>query len=347
MIFYWCSGQEDNIGDVILRRRMLRSLQSADECRVYVGRASPNFIRALGLQDRDVVYSNFLAFVLIAMLNCLRKDWKFAFNPGEIKCNRRQSLMHAALIPMMLISNTRGRRCIRIGVGIHEYSSRWEVFVKATVRLAGVNVWRDAESRARFDSGTVAPDWAFDEHGLSSPDATGEDPRGMLGVSLRSDGSAATETWLTAVRTLAQMSGLEPVVLVQVQRDSERSHEMAARLGCEVLDWTDANHSEQEARLREAYRTCAGVISDRLHVLVMAMTEGAVPLGLMEHVDNKVHKHFDAAGIDRISWDVRSWASEQIAERGSKVLGQRDGLFKQLVETQERIRQLDAMVKGL
>lgn len=347
MIFYWCSGQEDNIGDVILRRRMLRSLQDNGECRVYVGRASQSFIESLGLRANDGVYSNFLKFIISAMFHCFRRDWKFGFNPGEIKCNRRQSLMHAALIPMMLLSNLRGRRCIRVGVGVHDYTSRWDLFVRATVRLAAANIWRDEESCARFGQGTVAPDWAFDENGERQPMGGIAASRHMLGVSLRSDGSATTQTWVMAIHALARMHKLEPVVVVQVRRDSQRARNLAERLECGLVDWTSESHSEQEARLRSLYGECAGVVSDRLHVLVMAMTEGALPIGLMEHPDNKVRRHFQAAGFDRISWDVQDWTPEKIVGSGSEVLDNRVALMKQLAEAQNQIHQLDSMVKGL
>lgn len=345
MIFYWCSGQDDNIGDVILRRRMLRSLQNAGDVRVYVGSASPEFIEGLGLRPRDSVITNYVWFVLTAMVCSVRRNWKFAFNPGEIKCNRRQSLMHAALIPMMLLANIRGRRCIRIGVGVHGHQSRWGLLIKATVDLAKVNIWRDVESRERFRRGTVAPDWAFDEQGMSADSGSKGVARNLLGISVRSDGGDISASWIAAVQKLVATHNLEPVVVVQVRRDADRAYEISRLFDCKIIEWNEQSHVEQEDRLRSVYRECAAVISDRLHVLVMAMTEGSVPIGLMEHPDSKIRQHFDAAGFDRLSWDVRGWTPEQTVNIGAAVIDNRSALMEQLASAQNRVHELDILVR--
>ncbi|MBM4633095.1 hypothetical protein A6411_06335 [Prescottella equi] len=348
MIYYWCAGQDDNIGDVILRRRMLRSLQDAAPCcAVYVGGASEDFVAALGLRPQDRVYTNFWRFVLMATVHSLRKEWLFGFNPGEIMCIRRQSIMHALLIPMMLISLVHGKRCLRIGVGVglHDYRAIWRHLIWVTVRLAKVNIWRDAPSRDVFGIGTVAPDWAFDESDEDSVPAEDLPGRKYLGVALRSDGAATSPEWTAAIGSMAQELGITPVVVVQVRRDAARARALAAEMGCDLLDWTDESHAEQEKRLRYVYRRCEAVVSDRLHVLVMALTEGAIPLGLMEHSDDKVARHFAAAGFDAVSWDVRGLDESEIITRG--IVGVRDRPEIELCTRRARscVRALDSVVR--
>lgn len=347
MIYYWCAGQDDNIGDVVLRRRMLHSLQSAGpKCAVYVGGASDGFVEALGLRPEDTVHRDFLAFIRQATVHSLRKNWLFAFNPGEIKCNRKQSLMHALLIPMMLVSLLRGPRCVRMGVGVGRdgYHPAWRWLIDVTVRLCRVNVWRDEQSRKLFGRGTVAPDWAFGEGAVDSAAQEPEPVRDRLGVSLRYDGPATSSGWIDAVREIASSLGVTPVVLVQVRRDSDRARELADALGCEVLDWVDESHAEQDKRLRELYRSCAAVVSDRLHVLVMALGEGAVPLGLMEHRDTKIAGHFAAAEIDPVSWDVRGWLPNRIAATAVARVEARDAVHRQARAARIRVRELDAQI---
>ncbi len=47
-VFFWCRGQDDNIGDVLLRRRMLRDLRRLGEVHVLIGGASEGFIESMG-----------------------------------------------------------------------------------------------------------------------------------------------------------------------------------------------------------------------------------------------------------------------------------------------------------
>ncbi|MGF7120190.1 polysaccharide pyruvyl transferase family protein [Rhodococcus sp. AG1013] len=349
MIYYWCAGQDDNVGDIILRRRMLRSLQAAGpSCDIYVGKATRDFIAALGARPEDKIYTSFVRFIAVATLHSLRKDWMFGFNPGEIKCNRKQSVMHALLIPMMLISLIHGKRCVRVGVGVgmHEYRQLWRNLIWVTVLLAKVNVWRDAASRDVFGKGTVGPDWAFDE-ALEQPSADEESSgRGLLAVSLRADSPATSPEWTEGIRELARELGLIPTVVVQVKRDSARARELAAALECEIVDWIDESHTDQEKRLRYTYRKCEVVVSDRLHVLIMALTEGAVPLGLMEHEDEKVARHFAAAGFDAVSWDVRGWDTQEIVIRGAARARERNEIELSTRIAQSRVRALDSVVRA-
>ncbi|GAB2636607.1 polysaccharide pyruvyl transferase family protein [Prescottella soli] len=343
MIFYWCAGQDDNIGDVILRRRMLRAVQDTGRaCHVYVGRATPGFVEGLSLRRDDVVYRNFIQFVMVALLASLRREWLFAFNPGEIRCTRRQGIMHAILIPMMLVSHLRGRRCVRLGVGVHEYESMWKFPILVTVWLSKENVWRDSESRDRFGMGTVAPDWAFDEGSELSESA--DLPRRWLAMSLRSDSPEPSDEWFAAMEQISEAKGLEPIVVVQVRRDSLRARAISERLQCSVVDWTGESHHAQEQRLRNVYRESEAVVSDRLHVLIMALTEGAIPLGLMEHEDSKIGRHFRAAGFETVSWDVSDWTSAEITQQGMRILDDRRSVEAASRFARDRVDAMDMIV---
>ena len=47
--------------------------------------------------------------------------------------------------------------------------------------------------------------------------------------------------------------------------------------------------------MRETYSETRLVIGDRLHGLIVAATEGAVPLGWVESSTGKIRRHFNAA----------------------------------------------------
>ena len=49
--------------------------------------------------------------------------------------------------------------------------------------------------------------------------------------------------------------------------------------------------------LRREYAGMRLILSDRLHALLIAMSEGAVPLGLAEATTEKLARHFDALGL--------------------------------------------------
>ena len=109
------------------------------------------------------------------------------------------------------------------------------------------------------------------------------------------------DEWVAKVRRLADRLGLEPSVVAQIERDGPLAVELAERLGCRALPWLDDNHARQEERLREVYRDSALVLSDRLHAVVIAATEGAVPIALSSGPMDKVSRTLEGAGIHATS----------------------------------------------
>jgi glycosyltransferase involved in cell wall biosynthesis len=312
-IFYWTSGQDDNLGDVVLRRRMLHDLQELGQVNVHVGRGSRSFIDGLKLTDAEVVYTDFVKFCLSSLRTALKGRMLFAFNPGEVGISRKMAIMHAMLIPTLLLTRLTGGRAVRIGVGMSSARSYWGLPIRATTWLCRENIWRDEESRDWAGRGRVGPDWAF---GLDeSRGGSASSHRTLMAISYRGDHDALTDEFVEALSKSASAHGLEPVVVVQVRRDSEAMRALADRLGCRCVDWVDGDsHLEQEDKLLQIYRESKLVVSDRLHVLILGATAGCIVAGLMEHPDSKVGRHFQAAGFPRVSWDVSRWDSQSIAK---------------------------------
>src|SRR5699024_7030879 len=128
--------------------------------------------------------------------------------------------------------------------------------------------------------------------------------RGSLGVSLRADRPYPSPAWIRAVRDAGERLGLEIVTVAQVRRDDERAHRLASELGGRAVGFPPATtHVAQEKILRDEYAGMRAVVSDRLHVLLLALTEGAVPLGWTEAATDKLERHLDAVGM---AWGASS-----------------------------------------
>lgn len=314
-IYVLCTGQEDNIGDVVLRRAFLDELREIGRLGIYLGPASAEFIDALALGPDDRVFDS-------------KKDWRAAAwrsaraqrtwivdKPGEIVLNRRLLAAQVRLWPLMVLARLRGGRVIRSGLGFRT-DTRWKQRLYAqTLRASDMLVWRDTESRQVAGHGRVAPDWGFWEDCTASPHE-----RDSLILSYRSDRPMPSEDALEAVRRFADREGLRLVVATQVQRDSSRTLEIAAVIGADVADWPlGVSHRDQEQRLRELYGRARLVLSDRLHVLIVGYTEGALPLCLVEWDEDKINRHFAPVGMADVS--VRAVGAEWFDVLSSSVEG--------------------------
>ncbi|ADG73648.1 conserved hypothetical protein [Cellulomonas flavigena DSM 20109] len=297
-------GQHDNIGDTVLRRAYLDEVRPLGRLHVFVGDKPDGYVAGLGLHPTDVVHRSPGSWRASVRDGLLAGSF-YGFDSGETEVRRAYARRYARLAPLLALNRARGGAAVQAGTGVRA-DHRWRVPIAAVLRLCDVVTWRDAYSRDLMGVGDVAPDWAF----ALGPDAgtlrAGTD-RPLLAVSVRQGtGDVRREppdaSWARRVRALADGLGVTPVVVTQVARDAPLGDRVAHDLRAEHLTWDGHDHAAQEARLRKLYRRCSHVLSDRLHVVVVAATEGAVPVGLatptaLGEAPDKVVRTLRAAGI--------------------------------------------------
>lgn len=296
-MYVWVTGQDDNLGDSLLRRGYVDALAPIGELSVWVRGASPDFVTGLGLRKEGEVARSFAAWTFDAFRSTLRSRTIIALNAGEMVVSGRGAAKLALLTVLILCARIRGGGGVWVGAGVPKTGRKALLAVyRAAAKACAFVSWRDAESVDLLGVGTVTPDWAFGLGDLENLDQ-GE-PRDVLGVVLRGDRPAPSEEWWDWIDAQADSLGLRPTMIVQVSTDTKLAASVAARRGYDVFDWPRGrNHSDHESEVRALYRRCALVVGDRLHGLVVAATEGAVPLGWVTSSRGKIRRHFDAAGI--------------------------------------------------
>ncbi|MDQ0424600.1 MULTISPECIES: hypothetical protein [Cellulomonas] len=288
------TGQADNVGDVVLRRRLVQAVAPLGRLVVLVERADDDYVAGLRLPPGSVVHTSFLPWVRAATAGAAgRGPAALVLNAGEIASSRSQGRRAVLTLPAVLAGRLRGTPTVRAGLGARDRIVPWGLAHQAVVSAATLNVWRDHESRRLYHHGWVAPDWAFDD--ADSRPADG--PRPVLALGFRGDRPAPSPAALGHVRDWAGSRGLRPVVVSQVASDVERNEQVAAALGCEHVGDRHVDLAERERAARDVYRSAAVVASNRVHALIIGFTEGASPAGLVPTPDVKIGRTLDAAGL--------------------------------------------------
>jgi hypothetical protein len=309
-IHVWATGQDDNIGDSLLRRGYLNALRQIGSLNVWTGPASPGFISGLGLAKEDGRNASFAAWYWSAMQKALVRRTFVAMNAGEVPVSRKGAARLTALGLLASVCRIRGGGGLWIGAGVPNTHPVLVLSYKA-VAVASVFVrWRDHPSELHVAKRGTAPDWAF---ALGTPAANWALPaeRDKLAIVLRGDRPIPSPEWLEWVRGLAVQHQLRPTVVVQVKRDNERALELANLLSADVVTWDHDDHEAQEAAARDVYAQTAVVIGDRLHGLIVAATEGAIPLGWVPSSSGKIQRHFHVVDLD--------WVGEHEGAPGSSL----------------------------
>jgi polysaccharide pyruvyl transferase WcaK-like protein len=297
-VFAWATGQDDNIGDSLLRRPYLAWLRDRGELNVWVRDASDEFVSGLQLQREDRVSASFWRWIGGASLSALQRRTYVALNAGEMSVSKRGAAKMVVLAPVLLLCRLRGGGGVWVGSGVppHRSPILARTYMLAA-RLCDDLSWRDKVSASQMRIGSVSPDWAF-TLGTQPAMWTRAEQRDLLTIVLRGDRAFPGDDWWKWVLDLAQRHELDPTVVVQVRRDGAYATRAASEYGVNVVSWPEsADHREQEETVRRAYKRSAVTIGDRLHGLIVAATEGSIPLGWVPTSRGKIARHFEAAGI--------------------------------------------------
>ena len=325
-IFVPGRGQYDNIGDILLRRQLLDWLRNSGELHVYVGQSSAGYERGLQLQAGDVVYRSFRRWYFEAIRSALRRRASYVFKPGEIQLTIVGMKEHVAMLPLALLVRITGGAVARIGVGSRNFAPLPRAIMSPSIRLSSISLWRDADTARYLGRGSVIPDLGFGEGTGQTQDVD----RDVLVVSMREDRNHLDQPsaeLIAAIRDFARAHDLEIWTATQVQRDDARSAALGAALGAKALRWDGSSHDVQEEALRALYRRSAAAVSDRLHVLIAATTEGAVPIAALTGPSTKIARHFAAAGVHDVSVYSAGLDAEEITERMEEILARRDSIL--------------------
>ncbi|WP_246306502.1 polysaccharide pyruvyl transferase family protein [Herbiconiux flava] len=292
-VYAWLLGQDDNVGDTVLRREYANVLRQRGPVVAHVGDASDSYISGLGLKAGEHVHRRFLPWVRELRRASKEGPVTVAINSGEFALSRLYALMALPLLPTLRTVHRRGGKVVWLGAAV-PYKGRWWLDWVFTDLFANVDLvkWRDNASAQVFEVAPWMPDWAF----AAVPGGQDRE-RTTLGVSLRFDRPYPSAEWLTAVRDLSQRLGLDVVAVAQVQRDSDCARQLAADLGGRAVVFDGGSHVEQERIVRDEYRSMQVMLSDRLHGLIMSATEGVVPLAWCEAATEKIDRHLSPVGL--------------------------------------------------
>jgi hypothetical protein len=348
-IFVPARGQFDNIGDILLRRQLLDWLRGNGPLHVYLGRSPEGYAEGLRLQPEDVQYRSFKEWYLAALRSAARGSASYVFKPGEIQLTLIGMKEHLSMLPVLALVRARMGVVARVGVGSRNFARVPRALIWPSIALSNLTLWRDSATADYLGNGSVMPDLGFGEGGGGTVDHSAEG-RNLLIVSMRADQPYPSPQWLAAVRDIAARHGLQIRAVTQVVRDNDKTIRLAADLGGEADGWDGTGHDEQEERLRELYRRAVIAVSDRLHVLVGAVTEGAVPAAMLVNSSDKIARHFAAAGIHDVSIATTGVSATELTTRLEHLIGRRAGIQRQLLAARGELRsandRLDRVLSG-
>lgn len=242
--------------------------------------------------------------------------------------------MFAAIAVLMRL---RGGSIVRPPRAVGNYDPLTARFYRFGARLSHVVLWRDLPSLERMGVGELVPDTAFAEAARAGK-PFGE--RQKMLVTMRGMRAVPSPQWFAAIADFARTRNLELVTMAQVDEDEERCAALAEALGggvCQYIPWGSRSDLEQERAIRDLYEDCAYVLSDRLHVLILAAKAGATPVEVAPHPAAKIRTHFATISYKDVSYDSADKSSTEIRAFLEQQEGRNPELLARLEQAEARL----------
>lgn len=303
-VFLSLFGQHDNLGDSVLRRPWYETFRGLGPIHAAVGDHGPDYLSAIPLDRRTTRYASNLKWTVAALWSAARRRTVMAFVTGELVTTPKSAIVYVIYGLIARAARIRGGHAVCAGVGVRINAQPWVVrILRWMIEPCQIVVARDPASAALLGTDNVGPDWAFLGGRTTAPAGVwGHQDRRTLAVSLRGDQPAPAAETVSALGRAAKLADLDVVVVSQVRRDNRRCRELAAQLDREVpttvVTWESGDHAEHELLVREVYGRSVVAVGDRLHALIVAMTEGAVPLTLGSEFSRKAENALRAVGYE-------------------------------------------------
>ena len=318
-IFVVLNGQEDNIGDVVLRRYHLQALARLGEVHAFVPHVSDNFRASLTQGTDTIVHVDRKQWMAKALQSIGDDGWILSYNSGEFQCAYPSTRWFLPLSMVGRYAQMRGGKVVMTGLGTRDDKKPWKYLVQQAARAADFVSWRDSVTSDLMRRGSQGIDWGFKRGAESLP--LHDCKRSTLAVTFRADRALPTPEHLEAVNRFAASRGLRVTPFAQVRRDNESARHLADYFQTDPLLWPDStSHADQEDAVRSLFSESAMVLSDRLHALIIGTAEGAVPVGVVHGPDQKINRHFtlplfEEAGLVRPAVNVNDLSPDQLADR--------------------------------
>lgn len=317
------TGPAGNIGDALIRREAVRwALGTSDELVVYVGEAPDVWLRQLHLPaGTRVLRSKRSVAKWLWLIATAPRHPVLVFESGEIPLDRGNVLRELVFLAETLVVRLKGGVVVRPPRGIRAPTQPATAIHAIAARVSQFALWRDAASAALAGGTRVVPDIGF---GAGIRPGTPWEDRRELVVSLRGTRPFPDADWVTAVRTFADSEGLRIRTVVQVREDEDRARELADALGGVCDPWGETDPLAHEAQLRERYDAARLVVSDRMHVLVLAALSGAAPLELVPSPTHKITAAFATIGLMDLTADAATLTTPKMQERMRRQIDRAD-----------------------
>ncbi len=304
--FFSVKTQFENLGDSLINKELILACSNHGETLVDVSRCPKYFIDCMNINESAVGWLDGFPIMVWEMLKArLRGEQAIlVLNPGGLGNSRtlRQNIVAFNYNILILGFRALGIKIVQVGISFENVSGLSKIIYSQRFSLLNKIFVRDKGSLERIRKAggghaSIYPDLAFYRF-LDEP----IEPKGSaVGFSFRTDlGYASRKPLISEFIQLVidKYPGKKFIFFSQVRRDEDYMLQLFQEFSdkgfdCEYI----ASYSDME-KIEAGYRNCSVLFSNRLHVLLLSASVGALPIPcIVDGESRKINCLFSDLGL--------------------------------------------------
>lgn len=281
------AAQHDNLGDIIIRKKMLQWLdRQPTDVYVYVGDMPRGYLECFPSGESYHYFSSGFSLFTKVMREAVagRRKVHLVLPPGP--AGGRSSLYGLAKVASNYVMYF---LCAATGGGLHSIGRAYRAkgwlgyLIKKLALRSQTLVVRDVVANSFVEGkARVEPDLGFELERCH------EEDRKLVSICIRVMPGLTARSFEPLIAASIN-AGLKPCFVVQVKRDNEVAAAMANKLGVDASLWEEGvTHKERMKEISIVYSKSVLVVGNRLHGLILGMNNGAVPVALLAPGSDKL-----------------------------------------------------------
>lgn len=289
--YYSAITQHSNAGDALINRELIKLMRSVGIVNAYIGDSPKSFLKEIQLEDGEILkVSGFFSLILIILLDRIKGNIIYLVQtPGDISAKSNTILDFFKTFLIMILSLL-GVKVVQVGISLGEFSKVQKInyrlrsmFMYAIGLRDNISINKALDMKLK--NYIYFPDLAF---GVE-PILKNNENIFKIGFSFRNDNLSEDKQNTLIENLKKEFFNLKEIkfeisLIVQVERDlffAKRISQEVFLNNCNIIEC----YSIYE--LDDYYSNLDLVISNRLHVILLAGLNGALSIAYVDPVTNK------------------------------------------------------------
>ncbi len=328
--------QYENLGDYLIAQATIDILKEFGDITLYIKDVPQNYINLFNLPNNTkFVKESFL----ITILKNRKESWVYIKKPGGYATSNNLKYKITLFLKILYLFTSKQLFKIKFVKMPHSFSGELNTLEKMYHKLYDINMIRDKLSLKNYNNSYISNSFLVEDLAVYYMNKNSKFlsninvERNKISISLRFDRlENESEISNNIAKYLLEKNNLDEIIYIsQVTLDNNLNSKVSKYYNRNHISYNISNNSINE--IIDIYKSSKYIISNRLHSLLLARINGAIPIALIDiEKDKKIVGTLDLLNI--------KWFDKNTLEKNILKLVINDSLIINNINIENKIKNI-------